>query len=105
MKQTKREKGSVMATIPHEIMVRSQPQRPMPLSDSSAETQRGERERSSVKVCQMQIWGERRFGVERRANVSLFSIPRGPIIGAGVLPSLESCFVVGPTSLEPPLAL
>ena len=40
MKQTKREKGSVMATIPHEIMVRSQPQIPMPLSDSSAETGR-----------------------------------------------------------------
>ena len=40
MKHTKRENGSVTATIPHEIMVRSQPQRPMPLSDSSAETGR-----------------------------------------------------------------
>ena len=37
LKQTQREKGSVTRTRPHEIIVRSRPHRPTPLSDSSAE--------------------------------------------------------------------
>ena len=36
MKQTNSEKGSVIMTIPHEIMVSSHPQRPIPDSVSSA---------------------------------------------------------------------
>ena len=36
LKQTKREKGRVTITIPHEIMVRSQPQIPIPGSDSES---------------------------------------------------------------------
>ena len=36
LKHTKREKGRVTITIPHEIMVRSQPQIPIPGSVSSA---------------------------------------------------------------------
>ena len=48
LKHTKREKGSVTATIPHEIMVSSQPQIPMPLSDSSAEMKETRR---AVKAC------------------------------------------------------
>merc|ERR1719203_1105933 len=36
LKQTQREKGSVTRTRPHEIIVRSRPHRPTPLSDSSA---------------------------------------------------------------------
>ena len=64
LKQTKSENGSVTATMPHEIMVRSHPQRPMPLSDSSAES--GKKEgRSSVKV--WQIGGERALCTTRRA--------------------------------------
>ncbi len=43
MKHTKSENGSVTATMPHEIIVSSQPQRPIPLSDSSAERDREER--------------------------------------------------------------
>ena len=45
LKQTNNEKGRVIITIPHEIIVRSHPQRPMPESDSSAGKKwRGERE-------------------------------------------------------------
>ena len=40
LKQTQREKGSVTITRPQEIAVRSQPHKPMPLSDSSAETKK-----------------------------------------------------------------
>ena len=36
LKQTHNENGSVTATSPHEMAVRIQPQRPIPLSDSSA---------------------------------------------------------------------
>ena len=36
LKQTHNENGSVTRTKPQEIMVRSQPQRPTPLSDSPA---------------------------------------------------------------------
>ena len=37
LKHTHKENGSVTATSPQEIAVRIQPQRPIPLSDSSAE--------------------------------------------------------------------
>ena len=40
MKQTQSENGSVTATSPHDIAVKSQPHRPMPFSDSSAEKQK-----------------------------------------------------------------
>ena len=46
LKQTNNEKGRVIITIPHEIIVRSHPQRPMPDSVSSAEKGREEREPS-----------------------------------------------------------
>ena len=46
LKQTNNEKGRVIITIPHEIIVRSHPQRPMPDSVSSAEKGREERETS-----------------------------------------------------------
>ena len=36
MKHTQSENGSVTMTSPHEMAVRSQPHRPMPVSDSSA---------------------------------------------------------------------
>ena len=42
LKQTQREKGSVTITRPQEIAVRSQPHKPIPLSDSSAETKKRE---------------------------------------------------------------
>merc|ERR1719203_2653604 len=47
LKQTQREKGSVTRTRPHEIIVRSRPHRPTPLSDSSV-VQSGTRDISSL---------------------------------------------------------
>ena len=70
MKQTKSENGSVTATMPHEIMVRSHPQRPIPLSDSSAERGR-KKGRSSVKVWQIGEEGERGGGLGRRSLVGV----------------------------------
>ena len=43
LKQTQSENGSVTMTRPQEIAVSSHPQRPMPLSDSSAGREAGER--------------------------------------------------------------
>ena len=43
MKQTNSENGRVIMTMPHEIMVRSHPQRPIPESVSSAATEVEER--------------------------------------------------------------
>ncbi len=40
LKQTQSENGSVTTTNAHEMAVRSHPQRPIPLSDSSAEVKR-----------------------------------------------------------------
>ena len=65
--------------MPHEIMVRSHPQRPMPLSDSSAERKRKKEGRSSVKV--WQIGGERRSDGDGSLAFDL-TIPRGPIVVA-----------------------
>ena len=48
MKQTNNENGRVIMTMPHEIMVRSHPQIPMPLSDSSAEKKK--REKGPVSI-------------------------------------------------------
>ena len=52
MKQTNNEKGRVIITIPHEIIVRSHPQRPMPESDSSAGKKWERREGVRKKVVQ-----------------------------------------------------
>ena len=51
MKQTKSEKGSVTTTKPQEMAVRSQPQRPIPLSDSSAGKERERGKKGLLLVC------------------------------------------------------
>ncbi len=48
LKQMHNENGSVTMTMAQEIAVRSQPHRPMPASDSSAATKKGESEKVSL---------------------------------------------------------
>ena len=55
LKHTKREKGSVTATIPHEIMVSSQPQSPMPLSASSAEMSKRRGVVKVLHICRLSV--------------------------------------------------
>ena len=68
LKQTKSENGSVTATMPHEIMVRSQPQIPMPLSDSSAEK---EEERKGPVSFQSIMVARRCIAVNSQSDATL----------------------------------